>query len=149
MKKLVESSDVVNEAGSKRNGSKERCGHSSMAKRPKTISVFSQKSTVSSTVLSITDRDHLISYVMTPSREADIKSMTRGNWKAVTSRTMKNHKCTVFVIIECVGRVLKHKLSKCCSDSHTSVLQTRDSHCLKDFTWNSLLTEANTCTISA
>lgn len=78
---------------------------------------------------------------MTPNREADVKSITRRNWKAVISRFMKISNRASFVV-DCVGRLLKYELSRCISDSNPSVLRTSDPRCLFDFTWDTVIAEA-------
>ena len=71
----------------------------------------------------------------------DVKSLTRGNWKAVISRNMKDPVKQQY-IIECVGRVLKYELQRFCSDSVPSILRSNSIEHIKDFQWAQVIDEA-------
>lgn len=73
-----------------------------------------------------------------PKREMDIKSLTRGNWKTVISRNMKDPVKQQY-IIACVGRVLKYELQRFCSDSFPSILR---SSSVEHFQWAQVINEA-------
>ena len=77
---------------------------------------------------------------MTPSREADIKSTTRGNWKAVISRNMRIPERRCF-ILACVGKLLRYELGVYCSDNCQSVLLSQNLDDIKAFKWESLVSE--------
>lgn len=79
--------------------------------------------------------------MITPSREADVKSITRGNWKAVISRNMRIPERQSF-IIGCVGSLLRHELDVYCSDKSQSVLLSQSLDDIRMFDdWVSLLEE--------
>ena len=64
-----------------------------------------------------------------PKREMDVKSLTRGNWKAVI----------------CVGRVLEYELQRFCSDSVPSILRSNNIEHIKHFQWAQIIDEAKEC----
>ena len=94
--------------------------------------------------ISIAHKDRTRTYILTPSREQDGKSIARGNWRAVISRSMKNPVRRQY-IIQCVGRVLKYELRCLCSDSHSSILASNARDALMSFSWKQLMMEAKDC----
>lgn len=58
------------------------------------------------------------------------------------SRTLRDPQRRTYVI-ECVGRIVKHELSKFCSDSYRSILRSEGHSVLKDgFSWELVISEA-------
>ena len=81
---------------------------------------------------------------MTPKRESDVKSIARGNWKIVVSRTLKDPVKREY-IVECVGRILKYELRQLCSDKCSSLLRSNKPDDITNFKWINVIEEAQKC----
>ena len=73
---------------------------------------------------------------MTPSRAADVKSSTRGSWRAVVNRSMKDPLRKGY-ILKCVTTLLKYELKKFCSKSRTLLTGHRPQQL--NFKWMSIV----------
>lgn len=71
-------------------------------------------------------------------REQDGKSIARGNWKSVLSRSMKDDRKRRF-ILKCVGRVLKYEVRQLCSDKCEYILLSQN---VEDFNWSIVVQNA-------
>ena len=78
---------------------------------------------------------------MTPSRESDVKSTARGNWKAVVKRNMKIPMRRDY-IVGCVGRIIVYELRVLCSDKYSSILTNHGAEQITNFHWDHVIDEA-------
>ena len=72
--------------------------------------------------------------------EEDAKSIARGNWRAVISRSMKIPERQSY-IVKCVGKVLHFELCTLCSDEYFDFLSGKDVNQFISFKWTNVMDE--------
>lgn len=83
-------------------------------------------------------------YLMkSPSREADVKSSARGDWRAVITRSLKDPTRRKY-IVACFGKIMKYEIRQLCSDNHSSILRSGHVDDITGFRWSKVIEEAET-----
>ena len=80
-------------------------------------------------------------FVITPSREQDVKSLARRSWQPVIRRSMKDPSRQLY-IVNCVARLVKYEMQRFCS---TNILAGNNVGRVQQYQWKHVIAEAEKC----
>ena len=80
------------------------------------------------------------SYTLTPTRKSAGKALARRSRCALMSELLKDPANTKYLLRR-IGILLRRELALMCSDRTNSILRSQSMSDLRNFTWNSLLSE--------